>query len=105
MEKIWKNKTKFTVFLGAVFLVVFLGILILLNQGIHRPPLRPTGGSEFAKAVVEKVVSDNTSEGDHVEMQGNQVVRIRITSGKYKGRAVKPKALMPIIQGQNVSPD
>lgn len=92
MEKIWKNKTKFTVFLGAVFLVVFLGILILLNQGIHRPPLRPTGGSEFAKAVVEKVVSDNTSEGDHVEMQGNQVVRIRITSGKYKGESCEAQS-------------
>ena len=90
MEKIWKNKTKFTVFLGAVFL--FLGILILLNQGIHRPPLRPTGGAQFAKAVVEEVVSDNTSEGDHVEMQGNQVVRIRITSGKYKGESCEAQS-------------
>ena len=105
MEKIWKNKTKFTVFLGAVFLVVFLGILILLNQGIHRPPLRPTGGSEFAKAVVEKVVSDNTSEGDHVEMQGNQVVRIRITSGKYKGEICEAQSPYANHSGAKCFPD
>ena len=36
MEKIWKNKTKFTVFLGAVFLVVFLGDLVFWLVRLYR---------------------------------------------------------------------
>ena len=70
----------------ATLLVLFAGFLIWLNAGIDRVPLRPTGGSEFAKATVDEVLSSDVDLSDSGEMQGNQTVRLTITSGKYAGQ-------------------
>ncbi len=50
-----------TAVLGFVLIVVFCGCLVYLNAGIDKVPLRPTGGSQFAKACVDDVLERATS--------------------------------------------
>ena len=92
MRKLWRNKKKLSLLAGAMFLVIFTGILISVNRGIVRTPLRPTGGTEFARAVVEEVISSNLEESDSVQLQGNQIVRVRITSGVYKNQVCEAQS-------------
>lgn len=73
----------------AIFLVAFAGAIIWLNGSVERVPLRPTGGSEFAKATVDEVLQSDTGLSDEGEMQGNQTVRLTITSGTYEGQTVE----------------
>lgn len=69
-----------------LFLIVFAGALIVFNAQIHRAPLRPAGSTQFAKATVVKVISSNIGQNENGEMQGNQVVQLKITSGSYNGQ-------------------
>ena len=43
------------------------------------------GGTEFAKATVLEVLSSDTAQSEEGELQGNQLVRVKITSGPYAG--------------------
>ena len=72
-----------------LFVVVFCGSLVFLNTSIEKPPLRPTGGSQFAKATVEEVLESNIGQSEEGEMQGNQRVLLTITSGEFKGSVVE----------------
>lgn len=76
----------------AVCLVVFTGILILFNSSIHRVPLRPTGGAQFAKATVTRVISSDVEQSKDGELQGNQIVQLKITSGAFKGQSVQAQS-------------
>ena len=86
MKKLWKEKKKFYTLLGAVLLMIFVGGLVLFNKGIEQASLRPIGGTKFSSAVVEEVLESNIDESGQVEFQGNQKIRIKITSGKFKGQ-------------------
>lgn len=79
-----RKKTIFLVF--AVLVMAISGILILFNNSIERHELRPTGGTKFAKAVVEEVLESNIDISENGEYSGNQKVRVRITSGEFEGR-------------------
>lgn len=68
------------------FLVIFSGVLIVFNAQIHRVPLRPNGSTQFAKATVVRVISSDIGQDENGEMQGNQVVQLKITSGPYQGK-------------------
>lgn len=90
-----KNTKKIGYFILAVLFVVFAGILIFINGKVEKTPLRPTGGNTFAKAEVLEIISDNTSQTEEGELEGNQIVKIKITSGKYEGEvceATSPNA-------------
>mgnify|MGYP000407778063 CR=1 FL=1 len=76
----------------SLFLVVFIGVLIVFNAQIDRVPLRPSGSTQFAKATVVKVISSNIGEDENGEMQGNQVVQLKITSGPYKGQVCEAQS-------------
>ena len=80
-----KKNSKWGLLAAAILLVVFTGGLILFHGSIEKTPLRPTGGNTFAKATVLEVLSDNTETTEDGEMLGNQTVKIKITSGAYKG--------------------
>ena len=69
-----------------LFLIIFTGALIFFNAQIHRVPLRPAGSTQFAKATVLKVISGDVNQDEDGEMQGNQVVQLKITSGQYSGQ-------------------
>lgn len=86
MKKLWKEKKKFYTLFGAVLLMIFVGGLVLFNKGIEQASLRPIGGTKFSSAVVEEVLESNIDESGQVEFQGNQKIRIKITSGKFKGQ-------------------
>lgn len=86
LNKIRKNKKIWTIGSLIVFLIIFAGGLILFNSGIQKAPLRPTGGTEFAKATVLEVLSDDTAQSEEGELQGNQLVRVKITSGRFAGK-------------------
>lgn len=85
MKMVGQSRKQRFLLVGAVIVVMFLGALIAFNGRLDRPALRPTGGATFAKAVVEEVMSSNLNDSD-VELQGNQTVELRITSGAYKGQ-------------------
>jgi len=74
------------------FLIVFTGALIVFNAQIHRVPLRPAGSTQFAKATVVKVISSNIGQDENGEMQGNQVVQLKITSGPYQGKVCEAQS-------------
>ena len=80
-----KKSKKICWLITAILIVVFMGGLIMFNGDIEKKPLRPTGGNTFAKATVLEVLSDNTNTSAEGELEGNQKVKIKITSGKYKG--------------------
>ena len=80
------NNKKIVVIIAAIFIVLFTGLLILINGKVQKTPLRPTGGNTFAKATVTEVINDNTSQTEDGELEGNQTVKIKITSGRYKGK-------------------
>lgn len=73
----------------AVVVVAFFACLVVLNAGIERVPLRPTGGSQFAKATVTEVLQSDVETSDTGEMQGNQTVMLRVTSGEFEGQEVQ----------------
>ncbi|WP_448902648.1 YibE/F family protein [Eubacterium sp.] len=78
------KRKKITISSLIIILVIFSVGVLILNSGIKKKALRPTGGNTFAKAVVTKVITSNVNISDEGEMEGNQTVKIKITSGKYK---------------------
>lgn len=87
-QKLIRAKSQ-TAVIFAICLVIFIGILIVFNSSVRRVPLRPTGGAQFETATVTKVISSNIEQSKDGELQGNQLVTLRINSGKYKGQTVQ----------------
>ncbi|MEE1195264.1 MAG: YibE/F family protein [Lachnospiraceae bacterium] len=92
MKNLWKERKKILFLACAVFMVLFVGILISFNRGIERTDLRPTGGTKFARAVVEEVLESNNDISENGEYSGNQKVRIRITSGEFEGEVCEAQS-------------
>ena len=66
--------------------ILFLIFLMQYNK-IEKTELLSTEGRTFEKAVVTEVISDNLTEnGNRV---GNQTVRLRLCSGKFKNEKVE----------------
>ena len=82
-RKIYGKRIYFVIY--AIFLLVFIGGMFYFNRIIERTDLRPTGGTKFAKAVVEEVLESNVEISESTGYSGNQKVKIRITSGKFAG--------------------
>ena len=75
---------------GAVlFVAFFIGLVAWLNLTTVKVPLRPTGGSEFATATVDEVLSSDVETSEEGEMQGNQRVLLTVTSGRFNGQQVE----------------
>ena len=65
---------------------LFAAFLIQLNQ-VEREGLYETEGKTFEKAKVVEIKKDNTTEsGNQI---GNQLVSLRLLSGKFRGTVVE----------------
>ena len=65
---------------------IFDTVLIQLNQ-VEREGLYETEGKTFEKAKVVEIKKDNTTEsGNQI---GNQLVSLRLLSGKFRGTVVE----------------
>lgn len=66
--------------------ILFAAFLIQLNQ-VEREGLYETEGKTFEKAKVVEIKKDNTTEsGNQI---GNQLVSLRLLSGKFRGTVVE----------------
>ena len=83
-DKIQKQK-RIGFLICALLIVTFIGGMIYFNGTIKREDLRPTGGTKFAKAVIEEVLESNVNISETGEFSGNQKVRLKITSGEFSG--------------------
>ena len=92
MDKLIKYKNRIYIAAIAAFIIIFSWAVILLNGSIEKRELRPSGGNTFAKAKVIDVIESNVNVSEEGEMQGNQVVTVKITSGKYKGEECNAKS-------------
>lgn len=92
MKELWKKRNQILFLAAAVLMVVFVGALITFNARIERQDLRPTGGTKFAKAVVEEVLESNNDISENGEYSGNQKIRIRITSGEFEGEVCEAQS-------------
>ncbi len=69
----------------AILLILFAAGLILFNASIKKTSLRASNGTEFVKAEVVEVLTDDALFPDNGPYQGNQLVKVKILSGDYKG--------------------
>lgn len=67
----------------AAAVILFLLFLYHFNQ-IDKTELLETEGRSFEKAVVTEIIQDNVSENGN--LVGDQKVRLRVTSGSFKGK-------------------
>lgn len=96
-----KKRILFMIF--AAIMMFFLGGMIYFNGTIERQDLRPTGGTKFARAVVEEVLESNVNISESGEFSGNQKVKIRITSGEFKGEICEAQCPYANHSGANAS--
>ena len=79
--------------------ILFLIFLMQYNK-IEKTELLSTEGRTFEKAVVTEVISDNLTEnGNRV---GNQTVRLRLCSGKFKNEKVEAISSSSYLFGASV---
>lgn len=97
-----KKRVSFLIF--AVLIVVLVGGMIYFSGMIERQDLRPTGGTKFAKAVVEEVLESNVDISESGEFSGNQKVKIQITSGEFSGEVCKAQCPYANHSGANAYP-
>lgn len=81
----------------AILTLAFLVGLVFLNRSVHKVPLLAEDGSSFEKAVVTEIIQDNLTEtGDR---SGEQIVKVKITSGSHKGETVEATSLDGYLYG------
>lgn len=81
--------------------VIFLLFLVKYNQ-IDRIGLYETEGKTFERARVEKIIQDNETEsGNQI---GNQIVALKLLSGKFKGNTVEAVSSSSYLYGAHCEP-
>ena len=75
---------KYSNVIFVVFLIIFAAGLWLFNSRITRVPLLSDDNFNFVKGEVLEVTEDNTA--DNQVNGGSQNVKVKIRSGKYKGK-------------------
>ena len=77
--------------------ILILAGAVLFYQKVERTPLVPDDGTEFARAVVLEVTSEEPArEGIDA---GNQQLRLKITSGNHKGEIVEGSSMNGYLYG------
>ncbi|SFR59563.1 YibE/F family protein [Anaeromicropila populeti] len=85
----------------SVGIIVFCIVLIKINQ-VEKVQLVNREGNSYEKAVVEKILTDNLqSDGTRV---GYQEVRLRLTSGAFKGSSVIATSASGYLYGATCKP-
>lgn len=75
------NKRRYVI--GIAVMIIVIGIIMMLAGRVIRVNIKAGESSDYVKAVVLKVVEDESS---HKEFGGHQKVQVKITRGKYKGQ-------------------
>ena len=78
---------KYSNIIFVVFLIIFAAGLWLFNSNITRVPLLSDDNFNFVKGKVVEITEDNTT--DKEVNGGSQNVKVKITSGKYKGKIMQ----------------
>mgnify|MGYP002795543308 FL=1 len=76
-------------------------LVILFYKSVERKPLLAQDNTEFAKAVVTEVVSEDLQTDADDVVGDSQEVIVRITSGTYKGRVESAYSLNGYLYGAN----
>ncbi|WP_455950908.1 YibE/F family protein [Eubacterium sp.] len=75
---------KYSNIIFVVFLILFIAGLWLFNSRVTRVPLLSDDNFNFVKGEVVEITEDNTT--DNKVNGGSQNVKVKIKSGKYKGK-------------------
>lgn len=93
MKRILLNSSKYL-----CVIVILLGIF-LFNSQVQKTPLLADDNTEFAKAVVVSVGSNNYDIDETTGVGDSQNVILEITSGNYKGQTVKAVSMNGYLYG------
>lgn len=93
MKRILLNSSKYL-----CVIVILLGIF-LFNSQVQKTPLLADDNTEFAKAVVVSVESNNYDIDETTGVGDSQNVTLEITSGNYKGQTVKAVSMNGYLYG------
>lgn len=93
MKRILLNSSKYL-----CVIVILLGIF-LFNSQVQKTPLLADDNTEFAKAVVVSVGSNNYDIDETTGVGDSQNVTLEITSGNYKGQTVKAVSMNGYLYG------
>lgn len=80
-----------------ILMISFLIILFFFNKNIVKTPLNGANSSDFAKAIVTEIVSENRD--DNGNQMGTQIIKVEITSGQYKGKIVEANNIDSYLYG------
>ncbi len=88
--------------IGKYLVVAVITLLVILfYKSVERKPLLAQDNTEFAKAVVTEVVSEDLQTDADDVVGDSQEVIVRITSGTYKGRVESAYSLNGYLYGAN----
>lgn len=93
MKRILLNSSKYL-----CVIVILLGIFFF-NSQVQKTPLLADDNTEFAKAVVVSVESNNYDIDETTGVGDSQNVTLEITSGNYKGQTVKAVSMNGYLYG------
>lgn len=93
MKRILLNSSKYL-----CVIVILLGIFFF-NSQVQKTPLLADDNTEFAKAVVVSVGSNNYDIDETTGVGDSQNVILEITSGNYKGQTVKAVSMNGYLYG------
>ena len=88
---------KYSQIIFVIFLIIFSAGLWLLNSNITRVPLLSDDNFYFVKGQVQEVIEDNTTNKE--VNGGSQTVKVKITSGKYKGKTCEANNMNGYLYG------
>ena len=88
---------KYSKIIFVIFLIIFSAGLWLLNSNITRVSLLSDDNFYFVKGQVQEVIEDNTTNKE--VNGGSQTVKVKITSGKYKGKTCEANNMNGYLYG------
>ncbi len=102
MDKNKGRRVREVVFTAAGF-VILMAIIWYISGSVKKTPLLSEDGMEYVKGTVTEIIKGNTGNGSSsaAGMAGSQDVKVKITSGSYKGKIVEANNLNGYLYGAN----
>lgn len=90
MKQFLTKKNIFRTVVGISFLILYVGILFLVNRGWNGYTTTESTGVEYETAKVLSVLEDNSVSDASIEgrRRGSMELQVEIISGRYKGDTV-----------------
>ena len=102
MDKNKGRRVREVVFTAAGF-VILMAIIWYISGSVKKTPLLSEDGMEYVKGTVTEIIKGNKGNGSSsaAGMAGSQDVKVKITSGSYKGKIVEANNLNGYLYGAN----